>query len=205
MDYHLGKLFSHLKNQGIYDDSLIVITSDHGELFGEHGQKGHGVQNRNVHLYEGVISVPLIIKFPQSQKVGQKQDRIILSDLYSLILTTCGLPVPDHISTPNTPHHQSTVVSEIYDDGTGIHRALFDGKYKYMHYSKKKPELYDLERDPLEHENLAESLPEITTLMENKLIRWQKEHMPKYSNTSPSDTNISEDAIDGLKSLGYIE
>jgi arylsulfatase len=68
LDDQLGKLFSRLKEMGIYDSSLIIITSDHGELFGTHGFVGHRVP-----LYEGEVKVPLIIKFPFSERVGREE------------------------------------------------------------------------------------------------------------------------------------
>ena len=59
IDFHLGKLIERLKSLGLYENSLIIITSDHGEVFGERGLLGHGVS-----VYEDLVYVPLIIKYP---------------------------------------------------------------------------------------------------------------------------------------------
>ena len=61
LDYYMGKLFEKLKELGIYDNTMIIITSDHGEFFGEHDYWYHSHE-----LYEEVIKIPLIIKYPGS-------------------------------------------------------------------------------------------------------------------------------------------
>ena len=199
LDDELGKFFSRLKQMGIYDSSLIIITSDHGELFGEHGIYGHRVA-----LYEGGIRVPLLIKFPFSVKANRENRMITLSDLYPTILSICNLPIPSGISGKAFGCNSSPIVSEFYDYETGKHRILYDEKYKLMTYEHNKcPELYDLKND--EQDNLAEKLPEAMKALENKLKVWEISHKSKRNDSNKREIAISKETIDGLKALGYIK
>ena len=201
LDTQLGKLFSRLKELGTYDTSLIIITSDHGELFGTHGFFGHKVP-----MYEGEIKVPLIIKFPFSKRVGREKKMVSLCDLYPTILSICDLPIPDDISGKAFGNHSSPVVSEFYNFGIGEHRIIYNGKYKYMRYEyQNKPELYDLSKDPEEHDNLVEKLPHVTALMEKKLNDWEDTHKPKYVSSADKEATISKSIKEQLKALGYIQ
>ena len=201
LDHHLGKLFAQLKTMGIYNSSLIVVTSDHGELFNEHGLHGHQCS-----MYEGVIKVPLLIKFPYSKKSVREPGPITLSDLYPTMLSTCGLPVPQGVSGNSFGSRKAPVVSEFYSYGTGRHRALFLDRYKYMTYEKQKqPELYDLEADPRERRNLAETHQGIRTQMNLRLLEWDRAYQPKYSDTADKAGPLDQDLHDELKALGYIK
>ncbi len=74
---------------GVYDAALIVVTSDHGELFGEHNQFVHE------HVYEGAARVPLLIKFPKGQHGGKRiRDMVQLIDLMPTILDVAGVDAP---------------------------------------------------------------------------------------------------------------
>lgn len=89
-DYHLGRLFDRLQAEGILDDSLIVLTSDHGQMFGEHGKWVH----RNS-LYEEVLRVPLLLRFPGVLPAGEViTTPVVTADLTPTILELVGLPVP---------------------------------------------------------------------------------------------------------------
>ncbi|MBW1853148.1 MAG: sulfatase-like hydrolase/transferase [Deltaproteobacteria bacterium] len=201
LDAQLGKLFSRLKEMGIYDSSLIIVTSDHGELFGTHGFVGHRVP-----LYEGEIKVPLIIKFPFSGRVGREKKMISLCDLYPTILSICGLPIPDDISAKAFGDSSSPLVSELYNFGIGEHRIIYWGNYKYMRYENQRdPELYDLSKDPEEHDNLVEKLPNVTALMEKNLNDWKKRHKPKYVLSADEEVTTGELMEEQLKALGYIQ
>ena len=68
MDFGLGILVEALRQRGIYDDTLIVFTSDHGEEFGEHGVVGWHSHS----LYDELLRIPLIIKLPQSRSGGER-------------------------------------------------------------------------------------------------------------------------------------
>jgi arylsulfatase A-like enzyme len=201
LDHQLGKLFAHLKKIGIYDKSLIVITSDHGELFNEHKLWGHRQP-----MYEGIIKVPLLVKFPYSLKTGREKKLFALSDLFSLILETCNLHLPESFSKPNAQRDTSFVVSELYAHGKiGDHRVIYDGRYKLMKYSKGKPiELYDLEKDPKERVNLAKELPKITEELLNKLTEWEQNHKPLYQEPQNKPV-ISEEIKNDMRALGYVE
>jgi len=83
LDTYLGDLFSFIKSQGIYDDSLIIVTSDHGQSLVEHGFFGHGI-----YLYDELVRVPLIIKYPSRfNRKGFSGGYFNIKDLYSLILS----------------------------------------------------------------------------------------------------------------------
>lgn len=201
LDDQLGIFFSRLKKMGLYDSSLIIITSDHGELFGEHGFFRHQGP-----MYEGVVKIPLLIKLPYSKRVGREKRMITLADLFPTILSICELPIPAGVSGQAFGDASSPVVSEFYEYEAGKHQIIYDGKYKYMAYEHKRgPELYDLASDPMETENLVEKLPEIALAMEKRLRNWIKEHGPKYTTTVEREGTVSKGVMEGLKALGYIE
>jgi arylsulfatase A-like enzyme len=203
LDDELGSFFSRLKKMGIYDSSLIIVTADHGELFGENGIYGH-----ECIMYEGVVKVPLMIKFPYGGRVGREKKMITLADLYPTILSICGLTLPNGISGKAFGDDSLPIVAELYKKGIGEHRVLYEGKYKFMNCKyERKPELYDLDRDPMEKENLAGTLPEIALLMGEKLKEWEKEHNPKYMPSAEKEREdiLSREIRDGLKALGYIQ
>ena len=201
LDQQLGNLFARLKELKLYDSSLIIITSDHGELFGEKGLYYHRTL-----MYEGVIRVPLLIKFPLQQRAGRENGLITLADLYPTILSICKLPTPDGISGKAFGKGNEFIVAGFRCFEHGTHRALYHGNYKYMTYEKGKPaELYDLEKDPQESENIAAKMPEAALRMDKKLQEWMKQHPPKYLAAEVKQETVSPEALQGLKALGYIQ
>ena len=207
LDYELGNFFAYLKRIGIYDSSLIIVTADHGDLLGEHGLYEHHGE-----LYEGVAKVPLIIKFPYSKKTGRVKKNINLTDVFSTILSICDIPIPNNISGEAYGGNSSSV-SELYSYYIGEHKAIYVGKYKYMEYSYiqgqvnkeiKRPELYDLEKDPYEKENLAEKFPELVSAMRAELQNWKNTR--KQNKTVPVDKSpLSEEIKEDLRALGYVQ
>jgi arylsulfatase A-like enzyme len=156
-------------------------------------------------MYQGALKVPLMIKYPYSQRVGRYPGKITLADLYSTILSICDLPIAGNIS--GSPFGTNLpVVAELYKNSYGEHYALYDGKYKYMRYGKVfDSELYDLEKDPKELKNLSLELPIVLEEMEVKLNNWKNTHQIKYDYDQKPLKNIDEEALKELKALGYIQ
>ncbi len=143
------------------------------------------------------------------QREGWESKKIVaLTDLFTTILTACGLPLPDGIPGKTVDDIATPVVSEYFSTKKefGEHRILYDGKYKYMKYEfKRVAELYNLSEDPMERENIVTTNPEIVEKMENKLKNWQNAHRPKQLNPSQQKVDLSQDAVQALKGLGYIQ
>lgn len=97
-DYHFGKLVLKLKEEGLYEDSLIIIASDHGEAFGEHNLiLGRPMTGHAGIAYEEVIKVPLIIKYPQNKFAGKRyKPPVQLTDIYPTILDICKIGVANN-------------------------------------------------------------------------------------------------------------
>ena len=201
LDDQLGKFFSRLKLMGLYDSSLIIVASDHGELFGEHGFYYHRTP-----LYQGVVKVPLIIKFPFSKRVGSEKQMISLADLFPTILSICDLPIPGNISGKAFGKGSLPIVSELYNYGIGEHRALYDGEYKYLRYQQQRePELYDLQNDLMEMNNLVHLLPDVTREMEEELRKWERIHTQMFKDSEQEEGSLSKEIWEGLEALGYIQ
>jgi len=204
LDSQLGELFSQLKAMGIYDSSLIVVTSDHGELLGEHGLYEH-----HANMYEGVLKVPLIIKYPFSKRVGREKGLVNLTDVFATVLSICDLPMPD--STPGKlPGGTPSAVAELYSFGLGEHRVLYDGNYKYMVYrdmnnkAQRSAELYDLMKDPQERDNVLEDYPEVSSAMHMKLQEWEMVHAAREITFQKDTDPLSRELQENLEALGYI-
>lgn len=170
LDDQLGRLFAALDSRGLLDNTLIVITSDHGELHGEHSVYGHGS-----HLYRSAVNVPLLIvlpgRIPQGATVSQA---ISLRDLPSTVVDVLGfdgtspfpgrslarcwppgsaMPSPDDefLLTETSDELSKTAV------GTTRARSLLHHGTVYIRNKDGSEEIYDHANDPTETCNLATS------------------------------------------------
>src|SRR5690606_19702043 len=90
-DEHLGRIVARLEQMGVLDDTIVVVTSDHGEEFFEHGMKGHAKT-----LYDEVLRVPLVVRYPRRIGFGQRiAEQVRLMDVPATILGLAGVAPPD--------------------------------------------------------------------------------------------------------------
>jgi arylsulfatase A-like enzyme len=195
LDHCLGLLFEKLKALKAYDKTLIIVTSDHGEAFGEHNQMYHGLT-----IYEEILRVPLIIKYPSpSSRRGVVEKRVSLVDLLPTILAFLNYPIPSGIDGKVLENSDHPVIAE---RDTCASRAIYQGRDKYIWTSNSLHELYDLERDPREEENLITRFPHKAEAMERTLNEWSASFTPPK--TRGDEVKISKTTDEALRALGYI-
>jgi arylsulfatase A-like enzyme len=173
IDHQLDRLFSELQKRGLLENTVIIVTSDHGEQFGEHGLFLHGNS-----LYQPLLHVPLIISFP-ARVPGNKRVAVPVSlrDLPATVVEIIGIEKKKLFPGNSLAHHWSG--GSAYEGGTnnnvfaGVRRAswgedwyptvkgdmqsLTHNRYHYVKNGDGREELYDLERDPVEQNDLAQS------------------------------------------------
>ncbi len=159
-DAIVGELIATLKTAGLYDEALIVFTSDHGEALWEHGEEQHGIL-----LYREVLQVPMVIKLPGSERAGSTiAQPFALSDVFHTVLDAAGI-VRRKGEAPR-PIYAETFYPRIHLGWSEL-RSMIDGRYHYIESSN--PELYDLERDPKETTNLVATERRIAAAMRREL------------------------------------
>jgi len=180
IDFQIGEFISRLKELGLYDNSLIVITSDHGEAFGERNLMEHGVS-----VYQDQIYIPLIIKYPNNKNGNIINDLVSSVDIMPTILDVTGYEIPDAAQGVSLLKLDSvrtrSIISESFPDqellnlGSRFHRierAIFSWPYKFISSTAGEKELYDLSKDPFEKENLYRHGERISGELELRLGRW---------------------------------
>lgn len=190
LDRHLSDFLESLKEEGVLDKTVVVITADHGDSYAR-GFWGHGHD-----LSEDSIRVPLYIIAP-SRKNEIVEHPVQLCDVAPTILSLNRMEIPDWMDclpalpvSPVSPVSKETkkrqvavtfnfltseesIRSKIAYPGlsSGHSIALYDSGYKYILHPRGKPgELYDLQRDPAETENLQSRLPDKSKALETKLL-----------------------------------
>ncbi len=132
LDSQLGEIISTLKRRGVYDDTMLIITSDHGQAFNEHGYMYH-----NTYLYDEITRIPMIIKYPKSRKFPKRngyQSLVNLSDLIKSILEGGN----DSALT------KETAFSEAYGDVTILPGGYKDRRaYVKQKYEKVRKAIYN--------------------------------------------------------------
>jgi len=165
IDDQVGRMLEALEETGQRENTVVIFASDHGEMLGDHGLRLKGCR-----FYEGAVHVPLIISWPGHFQSGLISDGLVeLIDLYPTLLEATGQPVPPDtqgksllpILTGEADHHihRKFVRCEYHDALVAGHAShanmIYDGRYKLVVYHGHDiGELYDLERDPDEFENL---------------------------------------------------
>ncbi len=154
MDDRIGEILNELKQQGLYENSIIIFMSDHGISFGENGVAG------KVCLYDVSAKAPLIITGPGVPKKKKLNQRMYLQDIYPTILDLVGAEIPEYIDfkslkTTITTASKKDVYNSIYLAMFDDQRSIIQGDYKLIMYPKAKvAELYNLKKDKWEINNL---------------------------------------------------
>jgi arylsulfatase A-like enzyme len=154
-DLHLGRLFDELKARGLYDKTIVVITGDHGELFGEHGLTRHGY-----HLYE--TKVPLIMRVPGMPARHAKTPAGHIDIAPTLVNLAGGQPGPDMMGRSLVDvlagaDVQRTVFQQLSFENNNEHRGAVDGTCHVIYNVSPETnwEVYRVDRDPLHAHDLA--------------------------------------------------
>jgi arylsulfatase len=181
IDRQFGRIIDVLEETGQLENTIVIFTSDHGDLLGDHGLIYKGCR-----FFEALVHVPLIISFPRTFREGLRSPALVeLVDLSPTLLEATGLPVPGFMQgrslapilsgQASSDYHKDHVVSEYYDAVAlpgGTHGTMvFDGHYKsVVYHGHDVGEIYDLETDPGEFHNLWDD-PEHTSLKASLLLR----------------------------------
>jgi arylsulfatase A-like enzyme len=210
LDFELGRLFASLKELGLYDNSLIVVTSDHGENFGDQRSLQHGIA-----VYHDEVNVPLIVKYPGQNGPRAVDDLVSQIDLAPTILDAAGIPRPPSFagqSLTQPVDSERFLYSEAFPPDSPdnlaerfkrTQRAIFHHHQKFIESTRGDRELYDLDTDPEERRNLylyAGGFEQASAL-KTILDRWAA-RQPKPA-SGPGSTPQRE--LERLKSLGYAQ
>jgi arylsulfatase A-like enzyme len=212
LDEQIGVLLDRLEQMGIYDNTMIVLTSDHGEYFAEHYLVEHSKD-----VYQEALWVPLIIKAP-SQRQGGRDDTVISSsDIPYLVFSEFPKETAEKYIAhfPNAPGNHPVVVENYYTRARDlfnpvwgkrfnrVRRVVYDWPYKYIHSSDGNSELYHLDYDLKEAANLIDKNPERIQKMLSSLQAYM-EGRPTFEEEIEQPP-LSPDEIKRLKSLGYVD
>jgi arylsulfatase A-like enzyme len=220
LDNQLRKLLASLKVRGYMDNTMVIITSDHGEHLGEQHMLDHLFS-----VYECLIRVPLIIYYPKLFSPGTDERPVMNFDLFSTVLELAGIEMPkvrtkavsllrpqdSRIRVAERPArkvYQYRIVQKEYPDFDPTPwnrqlRAVYQGKYKFIWTSDGRYELYDLKADPGEMRNLTSTQPELGKKLESIHDNYVTT-LRKCGAGTQENVPMTDEQRRRLESLGYI-
>lgn len=205
IDTQIGRVLDWLDESGLREDTLVVITGDHGESLGEHGEGTHGLL-----IYDWALRVPLIISGAGIEQARVVPQTVSLVDLLETIVELCGGEVAwrhegDSLKGAllGQPYQSRPVYGEseysLRSFGWAPLRMLVKDGWKYI--EAPQPELYDLSADPAELKNLAEERPELAA----ELRRALAEHHAGQAVREVEEVEVEASDGAALAALGYAE
>ena len=181
-DFEVGRVIEELKQLGMYDRTILIITADHGEAFWEHNFQGHNSQ-----LYEESVHIPLIVKLTSASGIRGKRVKAAVGtvDIYPALVDLLQLsrkswdvdgksfvPYLAVEESNNLPILCQTIKEQAF--------SYTEGNYKYIyHRADGSEELYDLKADPEERKNMIHKLEIQGAYLRTRLFGWQKKMSKK--------------------------
>jgi arylsulfatase A-like enzyme len=215
LDHHLGKFFDDLKARQLYDEAMIIVVSDHGNLDGEHYSFGH-----NTELYNILINVPLLIKYPKlMQRTGVVDNYVSTIDLMPEVLRVCGFPIPEEVQGQPLDEANHEILAELFEQKNNAHAKLYPERYyrdlkaiysndtenlKYIQSSNGNSELYDLNVDPEELNNIIAQRPDTAAALDARIEKWLSSFEPVRDDEKTEITD-TEKLMNRLRALGYVK
>ena len=199
-DAIVGAFLDALRKLGVYDKAIVIVTSDHGEGLGQHGEQQH-----SIFLYREAIRVPLLFKLPDRTGAGRRVEAPVqLSDILPTVTAALGLPAPKEASGTSLFSAGATGAAEraIYGEtffprlqlGWSDLHSVLDARYHYIH--GPRPELYDMVADPGEEHDLARSDPGTVARLAREL--------KSFPTGSAKPSPVDQETARRLASLGYL-
>lgn len=232
LDERVGDLFDLLGEMGMLENTLFIVTSDHGEQVGEHGRLGHEA-NHSLNLYDDLLSVPLVVHAPFLYPPGTRLSHPVqIQDLFATCVTLAApelvpraipsgarvLPRPgdavdasrvlvsEYHRPIETLKHDPTLPPgfDISRVDASVH-AIREGEWKLIRSSGGARMLFNLKDDPLETEDLTRRRPEVADRLSEALDRWIAAALQLAP--APRDggeAELNKDALEDLRGLGYV-
>jgi len=206
-DALVGQLDQDLARLGLRNQTLLVVTADHGEGLGEHGETLHGF-----FVYQTTLAVPFIARGPGIRPGGRLASTVGLVDLYRTILDLAGVALPPGAqpsgrslaaslrggATPGEqPAYAESLVPLLHFGWSDL-RVIREGRWKYI--QAPRPELYDLGADPREERNLAAAEPARAAAFQAALGRMLDEERRAAVGATAA---VPVDLLEKLGALGY--
>jgi choline-sulfatase len=207
-DELVGRLVKSLEETQQLDRTLVMVTSDHGEGLGDHGEDVHGY-----FVYESTLRVPLVVRGP-GVRPGTRVESLARSvDLFPTLLELAGVgsdapPVSGRSLAPalraeriaEEPSFAESLLPLVHFGWSDL-RTVRDGRWKYI--LAPRPELYDLDRDPGETQNLADAEPARARAMRAGLEQRLREEQTAVRSGSAAAA-VPPDLLEKLGALGYV-
>jgi arylsulfatase A-like enzyme len=202
VDFNIKKLLSRLKEMDILQDSLIVITSDHGEEFLEHGCLRHGFQ-----LYDETIHIPLIFYWPGHLTPMVKQTFVSGIDIAPTILNLCQIKPPDSMLGKNilkkkVKEEPSLFCTHFVNQKK---QGMRTNKWKFIENVRTgEIKIFDIENDLGEQNNLFDNNPKKWDYLFETFEKLLLKHAPPKVKQKREGTEIDPETREQLKALGYL-
>jgi arylsulfatase A-like enzyme len=206
-DFHIGRLLRYLEKKGLSKSTAVVLTSDHGEEFLDHGGYWHGCT-----LYNELLQVPLIFHLPGSGS-GEYAEAVSTIDILPTLIDALGVPTPESYRfsgqsllplTRGEPWQERPIISATAFRGP-LQLSLVSDGYKYIRFADGAPiGLYDQHNDPIEQHNLLSQQPERTARMESALAEILK-RSESVNGTAGAQSELDTATKEDLRSLGYLD
>lgn len=198
----VGRLLAELDRRGLYDSSLVLLVSDHGEGLGDHGEEEHGLS-----LYREALQVPLVVKLPRAERAGERVRRnVALIDIVPTVLDLLGDPGGAGSALPGrsllAPDASSPVERTMYSET--LYPALHFGWSDLasivrgdLHLIEGlRPELFDLKNDPGERHDRATD--------ERRALAEMRRALAAIDRTVAAPAPADAETVAALGALGYL-
>ncbi len=213
-DALVGAVLDALDAAGLSQDTIVVVTSDHGEEFGEHDHFGHGRS-----LYEPVARVPLIVRLPAHLR-GERQPGVVpepvsLVDVAPWILRLAGL-TPDPRMTPPPPFAPETldpprrrvVPLDLHTSYARESALVRDGLKLHLRWRHENEDLgepatllFDLRADPAEHTELSAAREDDVATLQHAIVSYREQR----DETASRERDLDPETRRALRQLGYLD
>ena len=199
-----------LKETGRYGNTLVVVTGDHGELLYEHERYAHG----HLPLWEEVVRVPLIVKFPKGKRpaaLAREVNELTSSvDLLPALADLLGRPAPTHArgaaifsgEFAGTTMIEGRACARELNDCL-VSTAILSDAYKLLEYPGETL-LFDLESDPMEQNSIAEKRPSLSGELQAAADRLRSASTTEFL-ARDTETKLDKEALERLRGLGYVQ
>ena len=198
-DAIVGSLLQELKSLDLYDRSIVILLSDHGEGLGDHGEEEHGI-----FLYRSTLQVPLLLKLPRGDRAGSTVVAPAqLIDVYPTLLALLGVHAPASLkggnllalepSGPPRPIYSETFYPRLHLGWSDLASIILD---RHHYIRAPEPELYDLAQDPAETRNVVAGQGALVEELRASLTKFEKDLGPP--------TAVDQETRAKLSALGYV-